>query len=192
MKNLASFATALILLIGIPAPNTFAADNTNDNHVVTISILEVALLDLENTGSIELEPSKPTEAGAALSFASVSNSDAWLNYSSIVASGKSRNVTVKLESNNLPTGLVLKVKAAGDAGQGNGTMGSASASAISLSATGSGQNLVTGIGSCYTGDGETKGHNLTYSLELASEADYKNLVQGETDVTIIYTLTDDL
>ncbi|MBN1822326.1 MAG: hypothetical protein JW833_16515, partial [Prolixibacteraceae bacterium] len=55
----------------------------------------------------------------------------------------------------------------------------------------SSQEVITGIGSSYTGNGSGNGHNLTYALELTSNDDYDELVQGNTSITVTYTLTDD-
>jgi hypothetical protein len=57
----------------------------------------------------------------------------------------------------------------------------------SVSISSSGQNIVTGIPSCATGQG-TNGVNLNYTLVVDTPA---SLVQGDTkSVTITYTLTD--
>ena len=48
--------------------------------------------------------------------------------------------------------------------------------------------IITGIGSCFTGDGVNMGHELTYSVEIT---DF-NKVRSETDkvFTVVYTITD--
>ena len=129
-----------------------------------MSIPEVALLDLEASAgtSIELGPDAPLEAGEMNSFPSQDNS-IWLNYSSIVRSTTepSRNVTVQISSGSVPPGTFIEVEAAADAGNGDASMGAPS-SALTLSTAP--QNILTAIGSAYTGDGVNYGHNISYSL----------------------------
>ena len=61
-----------------------------------------------------------------------------------------------------------------------------------ISLTNKGQNLITEVKSCYTGTGENNGHNLIYYLELSSAESYAELLEGENDITITYTLIDDI
>ncbi|MFM9943589.1 MAG: hypothetical protein ACKVQB_09225, partial [Bacteroidia bacterium] len=71
------------------------------------------------------------------------------------------------------------------AGQGAGTTGTPS-SIITLST--SDQTLISAIGTCYTGDGTSKGHNLTYSLATTAY----NLIKytaSPTSITVTYTIT---
>jgi hypothetical protein len=58
--------------------------------------------------------------------------------------------------------------------------------------TNTAQNIITGIGSAYTGDGVNNGHNLSYSLDLdATSGSYALLDFDEsTTLEITYTLSD--
>lgn len=181
-------------LIVMSANAAFAQDTNIDSHTVTINIDEVALLDLEvasGTTAIILAGTAPTEAGLPMTFEDANNSDIWINYSSILGNDTSRSVTVSITDGAVPSGLKLTVLAATDAGAGAGTMGAANASAIILSGTA--QDIITGVGSAYTGDGAAKGHKLTYQLAYATDAatDYADLDFDNSDIlTITYTLTD--
>jgi hypothetical protein len=184
----AAVILAAILALAI-TNNVFAQDNTTSSHTVTISIPEVALLDLENSSTITLAPTAPTEAGEAFSFTSSTNNSIWVNYSSIVATGKLRKVTAKISSGTVPDGLLLKVAAGTYTGTGKGNLGEAAAQ---VTLDGTDKDLITGIGSCYTESGVSKGHQLTYSLSLNSVNDYDKLVKADTDLTITYTISDDI
>lgn len=190
-KNL--FFAALIVL---SANAAFAqvADTNVALHNVTINIPEVALLDLESTlgNDITLIGTAPTEAGEAMTFgASATNATIWMNYSSIIGTSTepSRNVSVAITNGTVPVGLKLTVLAAADAGNGGGTMGGVSPV---LTLTGDSQNIVTAVGSAYTGDGANNGHLLTYQLGYAgTPTDYTDLDFDNSDmVTITYTLSD--
>lgn len=169
-----------------------AQDDKDDDHTVQITIPEVAILDLEGASgtSVVLAVQAPTEAGLAVDFSNAKDSSVWINYTSIVGSvtEASRKVTAKITNGSVPGGMLLKVTAAADAGNGDGNLG-ASAGQISLS--GADQDFITGIGSCYTGDGANNGHNLYYSLELDPTAgSYANIdFDDATTLTVLYTIS---
>jgi len=191
MKNLRT-STLILALTAFLFTQANAQDTNTDAHDVVIGIPEVALLDIESASgtSITLTPTAPTEAGSPISFASTTNTSLWLNYSSIIGSTTeaTRKVTAAISAGTVPGGMLLKVQAAADAGSGDGTVGTA-AGQITLSSIA--QDFITGIGSCYTGDGAAKGHQLTYTLMLNPAAgNYANLdFDDATTLTITYTLT---
>ena len=96
-------------------------DTDSDDHDVSIVIPNFAILDVEPeaTTSITLTAEEPDEAGTALNFANATSDVLWLNYSSIIATGNTRKVTVQLDQ-AVPDGLVLEVTAAAHAGTGGG------------------------------------------------------------------------
>ena len=191
MKLSNLFFAALIIV----SANTFAqgVDSNKASHTLAIGVPQVALLDLETSESlsISLGGTAPTETGEAVSF-NDTNSDIWINYSSIVGSTTepTRAVSVKIDGGNVPAGLELKVVAAADAGNGDGDMGTAVATPTLLSTSPS--NIINGIGSAYTGDGHSNGHKLTYTLsQSATAGSYAKLDFDKSDsVTIMYTLSD--
>jgi len=183
---------AAALLFATTAIN--AQDTNEDSHTVTIGIPNVALLDIESgsdNNGIRLAAIAPTEAGENLNFGTdVSrNSALWINYSSIVSGTETRQVTVAItEGVELLAGLKLTVTAATVSG-GEGTRGT-STGEITLSTAE--QDVITGIGSAYTGNGNTNGHNLTYQIaQSTTEGTYAALRSGLSQpITITYTLTD--
>lgn len=187
------FMFAMILIGGIANQTLLAQDTNTEAHDVTINIPEVALLDIEPAAStaITLAPTAPTEAGSPLDFSSSTDNTLWLNYSSIIGSTTeaNRKITAAITNGTMPGGMLLKVQAGADAGNGDGTMGTA---AGQLTLSGSAQDLITGIGSCYTNTPENNGHQLTYTLELnGAGGSYANLdFDDATTLTITYTLSD--
>lgn len=182
-----------VVLLGVVSLSVNAQGDTNQNaHNVVIGVPAVALLDLEaaSSTSITLGPTAPTEAGLPVTFNAVDTS-IWINYSSIIGSTTepSRLVTAQITDGTVPAGTQLKVLAASASGSGDGTMGAPSAQ---VTLTSSAQNVITGIGSSYTGNGVNNGHNLSYSLNLiASSGSYAQLDFDNSDtVTITYTLSD--
>lgn len=190
MKTLLKIFASVILISGIASTVNAQVDNV-DAHDITITIPEVALLDIEpNASTITMGPAAPTEEGDPIDFSAATDNTLWMNYSSIIGSTTepSRDVTVAITAGTLPGGMNLKVLAAADAGNGAGTVGTATAE-VTLSGTA--QNVVAGVGSCYTGTGTTNGHQLTYTLEQSAPANYGDLdFDDATTLTITYTLTD--
>jgi len=186
--------TLVILVFSTSLFSLQAQDDTNtDGHEVSITIPEVAILDVEPTGgSFSLAPEKPSEAGLALDFTNSNNDDLWLNYSSIVGAttDPSRTIDVKIQDgDDVPDGLLLKVTAGADNGTGDGVMGSPTGQ-LTLSNTA--QKIITGIGSCYTGSPEKNGHQLTYALELDGTAGSYGKIDFDQSTTlrIVYTITE--
>ncbi|KFF25025.1 hypothetical protein [Chryseobacterium vrystaatense] len=182
-----------VCLITVAFSGSLQAQDTNtDNHTITISIPEVALVDIEPaaTKNITLGFTAPTEAGNPVT-ASTANNTLWLNYSSIKSvADPTRNVSVKV--NALIPGIDIHVTAAAATGSGGGTLGTPAAQ-ITLSAAD--QTIISGIGSAYTGNGANNGHNLTYALAAGSGpggvAVYADLQATATTLaTVTYTISD--
>ncbi len=194
--NLKKLFFAAVIVLSANA--TFAqADSKIASHLVTISIPEVALLDLEaplGATDITLNGTAPTEAGDPLTFGpAATNSAIWMNYSSIVKKDKLRNVSVAITGGAVPAGLKLTVLASAASADGAGTKGIALGAAHTL--TGSVTSLVSGIGSTWTDNGVNKGRNLTYKLDYATDVttDYSKLnFDTVLPITITYTLSDNL
>lgn len=172
--------------------NLRAQDTNKDNHTVTISVPEVALVDIEPaaTKNITLGFTAPTEAGNPV-IPNTANSTLWLNYSSIKSvADPTRNVSVSV--NAIIPGIDIHVTAAAATGSGGGLLGTPTAQ-LTLSATD--QIIISEIGSAYTGNGANNGHNLTYALAAGSGpggvAVYADLQATATTVaTVTYTISD--
>lgn len=170
-------------------PNTLTLAGGEQASVFTnLSLNEVALLDLESaSGNLNLEFSYTAvniEAGEAIIPAGgSSNSELWLNYTSAVPIGQSRTIGVNIDT-ALPAGLVLTVEAANYTGIGAGTHGTTVGVPVSLSTTN--QNIITGIGGAFTGDGVDNGHNLNYTLSIS---DPSAIPTTGLSVEITYTLS---
>lgn len=182
MKNLLSTFAALILFSTL----LFAQENQK-SHNVTIEVPEVAILGIAGNEAVTLTVTKPDVAGNALSF-SATNSNLWLNFTSVVASSSStRKITSAITSGNLPSGVSLKVAVGAYSGNGKGAKGIPVTGPTAI--TSSGVDVVTGIKSAYTGSGSNKGYPLTYSLSMNdTDADYSSLVSGNYSLTVTYTI----
>ncbi|MFY1048389.1 hypothetical protein [Chryseobacterium sp. GP-SGM7] len=184
-----TFSLAMLLAAFAFSANLNAQDSNADNHNITISVPEVALVDIEPAASknITLGFTAPTEAGLPVTPTGSDNT-LWLNYSSIKSvTDATRTVSVKLDA--LIPGVNINVTAATATGAGGGTLGSPSP-LLTLSAAD--QTIISGIGSAYTGDGANNGHNLTYALAaVGGIANYADLQATTTAVAkVTYTISD--
>ena len=192
LKNLL-FASVIVL----SANASFAQDSKIATHLVTITVPQIALLDLEvasGTTDVTLAGTAPTEAGLPMTFGTAAtNATIWMNYSSIVKGALLRNVSVAITNGAVPSGLKLTVEASAASSDGKGTLGTASSE---LTLTNVAQSIVTGIGSSYTGNLASKGRSLTYKLNYATDeaTNYAALryvdIADVSPLTITYTLTD--
>ncbi|MFA9372319.1 MAG: hypothetical protein ACERIH_11475 [Labilibaculum antarcticum] len=181
MKNKVEFLFVCIFLICTGAN---AQDKSGDSHTVSITIPEVAILDIESAGSkdIALSFTAPKEAG--LGVTGSSNSSLWLNYSSIKSASNTTR-TVSASVNNTIAGADIIISAASSSGGGAGTIGEPSGD---VTLTTSEQVIVNNIGSCYTGSGVNNGHNLTYTLKV--NGSYEELeASSQTPLTVTYTFS---
>ncbi|MBB3836295.1 hypothetical protein FHS57_000277 [Runella defluvii] len=167
------------------------APNNTKNHPVTVTVPDVALLALASSGSTNftLALNAPTQAGEPLTAPSTSSS-IWLNYSSTVASSgeTSRSISAQITSGYVPSGTDLTVAVSQDNGGGAGQVGTrVSIDPIPITSTLS--PIITNIGSCYTGKGTNRGHQLTFTLAILPGS-YSTIRYGSNTVQVTYTLSD--
>lgn len=174
MNRLVILALVFIFLSGF----VFAA-NDSAAHDVTMQVNEVVLIDLNNTGTITLTTNAPVNGGE--DPAGDSDNSKLLQYTSLVASGTTRNITAQWgATDQAPAGTSLSLQAT-SVPAGCGT----AAAQITINDTA--QNIITGIGSCATGTG-SNGAELTYTFNIDTVG---SLVVGDSEtVTITLTLTD--
>lgn len=167
------------------------AQSKTASHDIEIQIREVALIGLSSNSSdnINFSPFSDREAGGSLSFVGEqSNNSYWINYSSIKKSEQhSRTVTAFIQG-EVPEGFNLIVTAMPAKGAGKGDLGESTGTALLGTRP---TEIISGIGSCYTGTGANNGHNLVYNLEVDdSKLDFSDLKQEELTFNVVYTLSD--
>jgi len=108
----------------------------------------------------------------------------YLQMTSIAPANESRKITVIVSNGNIPPGTIFQVTAL-PCTTGAGTRGAPS-STITLDRV-TQKDLITGIGSCYTGIMATNGYNLLYTWGV----DFANstLLKATTATTITITYT---
>lgn len=162
-----------------------SAQNNTASHNVNVEIPEVALLGL--VSSSQTQTLSANEAGNTVSFATPDQENSvWLNYSSVKRSqNHSRKITAFVDG-EVPAGINLRVTAKPATNNGNGDVGQ-SIGTTELNSQSS--DIITNIGSCYTGQGANHGYNLVYSLDVEDE---ELLASNDQNLSfnVVYTLTD--
>jgi len=168
---------------------TTARTQSSQSHQVRIVIPKVALIDMESAGSsaVVLSLDKPNEAGHGLQAAAQNSSGYWVNYSSVLASGQPERKVMASLSGNIPEGVKVLLVASPYSGEGKGKNGIPSGKKI---LSGEPTEIISNIGSCYTGNGVNNGHLLTFSLEV-DEGKYEAIRHGDFEnLRVTYTLTE--
>ena len=173
----------IYIIFGFCAISNYGQSEGSVN--ATFNLSQVAMLDLEPDNlPLTLKIAAPNEAGEKAAVEMVNNTK-WINFSSAVSVGNSRNISIKIEGGQVPPGIYLKLSTANYMGSGNGVLGSP-AGLVTLSTLP--QTIISNIRGAHTGNGINNGYLLTYYLEIY---DYKLLDfdQSET-LSISLTLTD--
>lgn len=180
-----SILIILLLSLLFSGIKTTIAQNVNSTETtLTVSIPAVALIDFE--GSNHRIIFKSTSQVDQVINPSTSNST-WLNYTSIVQPGLSNYITVHISSGQLPPQSSVSLLIADDIGAGSGKLGIASSAQIKLSIYP--QSIITDIGSCYTGRGIQKGHQITYMWDNINDYSESKYGKTEFEITVTYTIT---
>ena len=173
----------LVVLAMLAVAGLAFAASASTTHTITINVAEVVLVGLDDTNLITLSTVEPGTPGDPPTGSS--DNSKYLQYTTVNSGATTRRVTAQM-SVAAPNGTALQVSAA-IVGGGAGTPGNGVGN-VTLN-TAAAQDIITGIGSCYTGSAaDTDGANLTYTLLVPTPG---SLVVGATASPVItLTLTD--
>lgn len=183
-KHTITISVYLILMVSLLLLSNIAHAQSNvDSHNITISINEIALIDLNNDDAMTFAVLPPLLAGNIPRITPQYSISKRLFYTSIIPSlGSTRKVTVKSDP-KLPDGIKLEIAAIppllgmGNCGQSTGY--------INLSTTE--QDILYNIGSCWTG--RIIGSILIYKASI-DETSFASIFNQTATVSVVYTLTD--
>ena len=172
----------LVLVAGVAlvfSGGLYAQDTASQS--VSMRVNEIVVLDV-TANPAQLVITAPTNGGDEPQDAS--DDTTYAQYTSVVASGASRSLTVEWGGTDAaPAGTSLLLTVTPQTGGNRGT--TSGQKTVSSSA----ETVITGIGSCATGRGASTGAQLGYVLQVDTVT---SLVAGETQsATITLTLTDD-
>jgi len=177
----------ILILISVLFSERIVAQSYTAGDQITLGVQDFCLIDT-NHAPVALTLSASV---AGTPVASVSNSDMYVKISSVVPGNTNRKITARLSGGTIPAGTRLTLLAALSVNlNGGGRRGIVVATPIILNATD--QDLVTGVGSYYTGTGYTDGYRLTYTWAPYLPATNYQLIQSTTTpkvITIVLTIT---
>lgn len=156
------------------------------NQELTMGIPEVLLINAVdasgNTGAVSLELTTTT-AGTGISGGTGTS---YVQLSSIVTSSQTRVMTASVTGVPAGTALALTTAIPSNANFA-GTVGTGTSS-VELSGTAA--NIVTGIGSCYTGTAALDGYQLDFTWDAGDAGDYGTIfATGATTATVVLTIS---
>lgn len=174
----------LIFIIGAVFLPRILAQTSNSSSDLNFCIPPLAIMQLVSDNPVSFNfPSVSVET-----IMPGSSKTTWINYSSIVAKGEANKIMVNISSGQLPESTKIKLNTGFDSGGGAGNVGLPTGDII---LSGSPQDIITGIGSCYTGVGPFKGHKLTYSwIKDGQNKPDQNFICSA--ITLTYTILADL
>lgn len=186
MTNKSPFALLLIFISLLSAGVSVAQDYTAGD-IITLNVQNFCLI-ATNQAPVSLTL---YSSAAGTPVTSVSNSDVFVKISSVVPANTHRTMTSRISGGVVPQGTKLSLVAAScTVANSGGSLGTVVSTPIVLSSTD--QNIVTLIGSCYTGTGYNDGYKLTYTWYPNSPTTNYQLLRATsspTALTIVLTIT---
>lgn len=153
---------------------------------VNLVIPEVALVDFHGSSKIiTFESPSDSKQSVDQIITPATSNNTWINYSSIIKSGSTNRISVQISEGGLPPGAVIELAISDEAISGMGATGT-SCGQITLKSYP--QDIITNIGSCYTGRGANKGHQLTYTWITYDGRDINTLVEMNYSIKVTYTI----
>lgn len=187
-KNTRKITIILFLIISIFPVDIYSQYDNSATMSLSVSIPAIALInfatDVNKTVTYTYSNITPNQIEQIIT---PNIGDAtWLNYSSIVKEGTSNYITVNINYGSLPSDVELYLQIGPDVGAGGGNTGSP-ANFITLSYYP--QIIISNIGSCFTGVGVRKGHQLRYIWKNSKGYDYELKYENGEQISVIYTIT---
>jgi len=170
-------------------PLTMFCQNTNTSEVnINLSIPPVSLINFAVNDEQLITYSYSAQAPNNMEqvITPTTGDKTWLNYSSIVNPGTSSYITVNISSGSLPADVSLRVLISEDAGMGSGSTGTPLGEIVLSSYP---QNIIVNIGSCFTGSGVNKGHQLTYIWDNPEGFNYSYNYENGEPIAVTYTIS---
>ena len=184
MKKSVKLFIALVLSLLLTTNAWSQTSTAGDN--VSLEVMNICLMETNSaTVSLTLCCITPGEA-----LTPATNSDLFVRISSIVPANTSRDLTARISTGAVPYGTILKlVSASCTTTNSGGNLGTALSTPITLSAID--QNLITGIGTCYTGTGNNDGYQMTYTWEPDYNSTNYGLIESlsTTNILVVFTIS---
>jgi len=181
-----SFLLLSVALLGAVVCSPAIGQTNAATHDLSLGMPEINLLS-SNSSTVNLELTTNVAGEAVQS--SISDSTARVKISSVVAGVQSRTLSASVSAGSVPAGTQLRLVAKAPNANFGGTTGTLGSEAT---LSGSAANIITGIGSCFSGTGSDDGYVLKYTWGLDNPAATYGAVRavsGGSSVTVTLTLS---
>ncbi len=183
IRNIISLLTICILFPAMVS----AQDNNTSEVSITMNVPAISLLNFVVEGSqIITYTHSYVEANQVQQVITPTTGKTWLNYTSIVNEGLTNYITAHISKGALPGDVTLNVYISSYVGSGAGAFGT---SLGQINLTSYPQNIIVNIGSCYTGVGIMKGHELTYAWDNPDSYNYELKYENGQAISVTYTIS---
>jgi hypothetical protein len=174
--------TVLFVVVALMGLAGGVMAQTYADHVANVTVNAFNVIRVAPVTAVTLTISAPATPGDPSAVATNSPSSTYLQYTAI-KNASNYKISAAFQASTMPTGTSLAVTAATPVGA-VGTPGT-SAGKLTIPASGS-VDLITGIGSVYTGVTGTSGSQLTYELSVSN---WTTVVSAtSTPITVRYTI----
>jgi hypothetical protein len=186
-KHRKTLVAGIVLAINLLAFNAVGQTTNTSSNTLSLGLQEVSMIS-GSTAPVNLTLT-PQSAGLAVK-PSVSDSTARVLISSVISGTNTRTMSVVF-TGALPGGTFLKLQAKDPNASFVGGKGIMGGEVTYTTDGGASQNIISGIGTCYSGTGAGDGYILKYTFGIsATTENYGDIraVGGQT-VTATFTLT---
>ena len=184
MKKIGLLITMMVGAFLMLTTNVTA--QTNAGEAVTYSVPEIAMIAIHTSG-VNLAFAAPATAGLAV--VNATGNGGWVNYTSVITSTLTNKITAEVSVADLAKltalGTELTITAATNAATGKDGDTGTGGTAVVLSIAA--QPLIATIGSCYTGVGGDKGHELSYVWSITDYTAFEYELEI-SDITVALTI----
>lgn len=182
-------AVSMIILANIAGFNSMAQDTNETGSSLSLGLPALALI---KTDAAPLNLTLTTSVAGEMVAASVVNTTARIRVTSIVASG-TRSISGAVTAGTPPVNTYLKMTPfVNPAPNFVGTPGTVTAVEYDLTegSAGGAKEIVTGIGSCYSGTGATDGYAIKYEFGILNAGDFGDIrATAGTAMTVTFTIS---
>jgi len=182
-----SFQSRCVFILGFFLTNSILAQKEVESVKLPVQMSIPSAASLSLTGS-DLQFSI-TGKGTEQIISTSTVRSVWINYSSVVDVNSTNAISVNLSTWNLPAEVAITLKVGPDAGAGFGQTGTPTNSIVLSTYP---QVIISNIGTCFTGQGIKKGHELSYTWVLRPGFDSEILTEGDLvglRVAVTYTIS---
>lgn len=184
--------------------------SSTEEQTIAVKISEHALVAVTDVDlEFDFSSQTPTTAGAAFELGNSNSQTAYLHYSMMLSDGGTDNATISASISGLQEGLELSLLVNDIPSNGtshNGTVGTVTSDFDATGNNGNGQGsgnansnnvlsataatIIDGIGTSYTGTGNTDGFKITYTLAIEDYSDLDAETLTGNVGTITYTIAE--